>query len=191
MSTIKATNIQHPSAGSPSLVLSSDGGMVASGLTGAGLDLITSETFSAVSSVSVNGCFDASYQNYRLIWNVTPSTAGDVDFRLRASGTDNTSSQYLNARLYVGQAISQTFTSTNNSTQNRALTSYAANQGNAALDIFQPFATARTQACFISAGGLFMVGGFQMTVTTSYDGFSIIASAGTISGDVYVYGYKD
>jgi len=89
MSTIKTTNIQHPSAVDPAIVLDSDGDAVYAGVhdftsatvTGAGgLRLITptsiansggsssasggAVTFTGVTSVSLNGCFTSTYANY-------------------------------------------------------------------------------------------------------------------------------
>ena len=63
-----------------------------------------SVSFSAVSSLSLNGVFSADYDNYMMVmWSRFSVAGGEfLDFRLRASGTDNTTaSSYVTQRLDV------------------------------------------------------------------------------------------
>ena len=100
MSTIKVTNVSHPSAASPAIVLDADGDATYAGVhdfsaatvTGApqGLVHINTTTFSAVSSVSVNNCFTSAYENYLILGNVIGTAGTSIAARLRASGTDAT-----------------------------------------------------------------------------------------------------
>jgi hypothetical protein len=119
MSTIKTTNIQHPSAASPSIVLASTGNATYAGVhdfnaatvTGAGgLRLVTPTgvdnsggtatasggevTFSGVTTVSLNGIFTSSYANYRIVIFLASSGSGGLQVRLRKSGSDNSSANY-------------------------------------------------------------------------------------------------
>ena len=53
-----------------------------------------SVTFSAVSSLSLNGVFSADYDNYMVVWRGTSASAGDIEVRLRSAGTDDTGTNY-------------------------------------------------------------------------------------------------
>ena len=64
------------------------------------------------------------------------------------------------------------------------------------FDFVKPFLTEKTIMTGLAAGfqsNPRVVGGFSTlvhNVSTSYDGFTIIAGAGTITGKVSVYGYN-
>lgn len=192
MSTIKATNIQHPSAGSPSLVLSSDGGMVASGLTGAGLDLITSETFSDESAVSIDNCFTATYEAYRYLIYGTNSTAQNLNFRLRSSGSDDST-----ASAYVTQTVeaSSSVASGASFTSNLGVITYV----NTAMivgsgDIFRPALAVPT---FVTGIGGRNPSTYTLGISvyhnqsTAYDGLTIFPGTGSMTGTIKIFGYKD
>jgi hypothetical protein len=190
MSTIAVTNLKHPSSTTNNLVLTSGGNV-----QGAGLDLITSETFSAVSSVSVNNCFSADYENYRILVRYIGSGTAQTSLRFRVGGSDNTTTNYnrqvLNAEGgTVGAA-------TNASTQEFGFSVGEANVGLAALEIARPF-LAETKPITVLAGQgavstaptmRLAIGGFN--ASTSFDGFSLFPASGTITGTVRIYGYKD
>ena len=67
-----------------------------------------SVTFGSCETLSLNGVFTSDYDNYMIVMRLTSSAAGDILFRLRASGTDDaTSSSYVNQFLRVdGASIS-------------------------------------------------------------------------------------
>jgi hypothetical protein len=68
-----------------------------------GLTYITGASFSAVASVSFPAnTFTSAFNNYRIVFEVTDASAlnGDFLLRLRAAGTDNTSSNYAWAIIY-------------------------------------------------------------------------------------------
>jgi hypothetical protein len=113
MSTLKTTNLQHPSAASPAIVLDAAGDATYAGVhdfsaatvTGAGgLRLVTptsiansggsasasggAVTFTGVSSISLNGVFTSAYDNYLIVMRVTCSTSANILGRFRLSGTD-------------------------------------------------------------------------------------------------------
>ena len=62
--------------------------------TQGGLVLISSTDFSAVASMSINNAFSSTYQNYKVLIYADPSADVNIDFRFRASGTDNSNSNY-------------------------------------------------------------------------------------------------
>jgi hypothetical protein len=203
MSTLKATNLSHASAASPNIVLDSAGKVTFGGaVAGAGLDLITptsvagtgvtlsggAVSFSGSTSVSVNNCFTATYDNYFVIDTHTNSTTAENQIRLRAAGTD--SSANYNVRLALMQSVYGTATST---------TLFRLGDGGSELGVYQTTFTRSFLAeptslysCGNDGGAtsLYASGGIH-TASTSYDGFSLIASTGTITGTLRVYGLRN
>jgi hypothetical protein len=160
-----------------------------------GLVLLNTTTFSAVTSVSINDVFSATYDNYVIeLTDLVPATTGNVSVRLRVAGADNSSSNYLFGRMIVGAAASQTFATANNTTSTSfvvvsAITSVDNNF--ATFKLFNPFTVKKTGFSVLGAGNSLEVGGGNMTVTTSYTGFTLLnANGGNIAGTIKVYGYK-
>jgi len=157
-----------------------------------GMALITSESFSAVSSVPINGCFTSNYENYAIILRALGSTEYTGRIRLRASGTDNTT-----ASAYVIQAvrgITSSATAFNN--VNNLWDGIFYGDATAAVAQYQFYRPAVAATTFFT-GSFFgrtdytaCVGGYH-TQATAYDGFTLIASTGTFTGVVKIYGYKD
>jgi hypothetical protein len=156
-------------------------------------------TFTGVSSISLNGCFSTTYDNYEILVQITASSAAAyTGMRMRVAGTDSSAASYS----------SQSFEATGTSVQASRLasqtnwlvtyhdTSYPG--GFASLMVNAPalarntnmFSTlpyrevAATQMTYRAMAGVH-------TVTTAYDGFSLAPSSGTITGVVSVYGYKN
>ena len=61
------------------------------------------------------------------------------------------------------------------------------------IDLFAPAAAAATSGTLIGYPALpaVQVYGIGNSSATGYDGFSLITSTGTITGTVYVYGYRN
>ena len=117
MSTIKTTYLQHPSAGSPSLTLASSGAVEINGsMTGAGLDHITTESFTNSASFSIDNIFNDTYDIYKMTMVVENSAPADVRFRYRSNGSTNTSLNYEFVVFYAA-ANAQSGISSNGSGQ--------------------------------------------------------------------------
>jgi hypothetical protein len=153
-------------------------------------------TFSGVSSVSLNGCFSSTYENYLLRINGTGSltTETDLAFRFRTSGSDNSTSNYFR------WAYNRTNAGAGNGYTASANTGYigscASGGFSAAADIFQPQISANTMLNSIGHGyGSSSSNAYwfqnQFATTTSFDGITIYPSSGTITGTIRVYGYKN
>lgn len=155
-----------------------------------GLVHIATQTFSAASSVSVNNCFSATYENYLFIINQTASANGNINMRMRAAGTDATSANYFWQGLYAsnttvvgGRSTGQT------STQ---IGEHASSNTIYQVLVANPFTVAETRmrSCNAPYQTFYdIAAGFVLT--TSFDGFTIFPSTGTISGTIRVYGYKN
>ena len=148
-------------------------------------------TFSGASSVSINGCFSSTYQNYLIIWDFVGSTAVALQVRMRASGTDATGANY-------STQLGSDNSTTANALRVSASTFFDMFQTGHTTDrgqiLFQrPFDAVNTS--FI--GNSFDVGGIYSQrfggtheVASSYDGFTFRLASGTFSGTIRIYGYK-
>ena len=163
----------------------------------AGLTLITTQSFSAVSSVSVNSCFTSTYDNYALIVHATiPSSETDAYLRLRASGSDASGSNYI----FFNQASGANGTGYNqNSTGTTQLTAGRLGSGGTGslfVNIFRPHDAVQTafQSQNVANGSTTVFvqsGGGLHSLNTSYDGFTFYPASSTFTGTLRLYGYRD
>jgi hypothetical protein len=165
--------------------------------TASGLTLVSSTTFTAAATHSVNSCFTSTYRNYLILIDVINTSSGGDGFlfRLRASGTDATGSNYIRQVLGFSDTtvsaarVTTTFfslggTGTGSSSSfityimrpNLAETTLIQEQNNS-------YATGSTESG-INFGG--------HSLATAYDGFTIYSQGGsTNTGQVRVYGYQN
>jgi hypothetical protein len=176
--------------------------LTANGSGGAGFTttpmgvLLVTQSFSAVSAASLpDNTFTTTYNAYRIICNFVPSIADTtISARVRAGGTDNTSSNYnIYTTSYSGSVtVSRTqtttwllgdFRSTENKTIeffelfNLAQTEYTSGQ---ALTVYGPGIST------LSALGKYL----GLSVTTAYDSLTIYPGSGTITGSISCYGFN-
>lgn len=208
MSTLKATNLSHASAASPNIVLDSAGKTTFGGaVVGAGMDLITPTsvagsgvtvsggqiTFSAASTISLNGVFTATYDNYQIVISAVGSADLGLRSRMRLAGTDNTS-----ATAYTLQGYTSTASLANKQDTGSNLWEFGnvhtvafSNAGT----FFSPFLAEPTQ--FIGAAqrrttSSDMVGlALVHSAATSFDGVSFFTSSGTVTGKLRIYGLRN
>lgn len=164
---------------------------------------ITSNTFSAVSSVSLpNSTFSSTYTNYKVVFIVSSSSGSPaMTGRYRASGSDNTGSTYYSALSIArvdGSSATQGNSSAGTSFNLGYMSSGTPGTYGLTLDFLSPQAAAKKQ---IFGGGFgynsgqdafaaYSLGAWYNN-TTQFDSFSLIASTGTITGSYYVYGYAN
>ena len=185
MSTLKVASINNPSASVGGLAISTGGNV-----TGAGLDLITSDTFTTVSSASINSCFSSAYLNYKIVLSSIVSAGNyDLKLRLRVSGSDDTGSNYLIQRgVFVGAS-----TTSASATENSfAWLPVSPNAGFGYIDLNRVNLASTT---FMTAFGgnnqvQFNMSGYH-NQSTAYTGFTFFVDSGTLTGTIRVYGYKD
>jgi len=157
-------------------------------------------TFTGVSSISLNGVFTSAYENYLLVGNAISSNVSSYwNYRLRASGTDDTSSLY-------GWNIGYVQSTTVGSLGRSAAANYGAlgwmtdETGALEITIYRPQASARTAisgtsyarrvtATVILPTPIFTGGEF--TGTTQFDGITLYPDSGTFTGVVRVYSYQN
>jgi hypothetical protein len=162
------------------------------GLPTGALTLIATASPSAVSSQSFDDVFSATYQNYVIYTALTYTNAISAHFRMRVGGVDASSGVYSNQLL---QATSTTV-SANRSVSATTGTLTGTTAGDPifkVLDVSNPFAAANTQISITGFydGPIIDIRAAQHNAATSYDGITFIASAGTFTGDIRIYGVQN
>jgi hypothetical protein len=164
-----------------------------------GLIHIETQNFSAVSSISFNNVFSANYNNYKIMLsNLSGSSATSYSLRLRAAGSDISTSNYNRQRLF---AFGTSITAQRDASQTSFGAGSYSTTANAFgginnIEISNPFLSVCTgiQAIFQDDGfttGVKMESYLGLTTfTTSVDGFTLIAGAGNFTGTASVYGYR-
>lgn len=158
-----------------------------------GLVLVASQSFSAVSSISVNNCFSSTYGNYLVLINALNGSTSNMSLRLRLAGTDAATS-------YNRQDMNANSTTLSAARASNATDFILGNVGpegcSTSLTVFRPGEASETR--FIGQhvyNGGWTVPFIQLefgnhAVSTAYDGFSLIWSAGSGTGTIRVYGLR-
>ncbi len=161
------------------------------------LTLISTSTFSAVSSVSLaTSTFSSTYLNYKIMFNLTAaSTALTVTTRMRVSGADNTSFDY--SQMSTG--ITNGGTASNKTESGQSSWTIDASAASPIwvldFDVLNPNTATRTQIAgfLVCDNNTNFIGRSVMGIfnaNTSFDAMSFIASTGNFTGSVSVYGYS-
>ena len=156
-----------------------------------GLVLLNTTTVTAQSTVSFNNVFTSTYDNYRLVVQVTGTTTAVLNIRFRVGGVDTSSSSYYVGQTYVGVKSALTFGSTNANLTTSIPVGYTANgfRSGMSVDIHAPNLAQRTSTHGTTAGAWLAVNGGLLDNATVYDGFTLI-TGGTITGTISLYGYS-
>lgn len=150
-------------------------------------------SFSAATSVSLNGCFTSAFADYQIEFTVTNgSVALGGTFRLRAGGAD------LSTGTYSQQLTYNSAPTTLATVYQSSLTAWswaaAAYFGHrATIKLFSP-AIAVNKSVLVSSGGYGSSAVTKAelaclnTSTAAYDGITFLPSTGNFTGTVRVYG---
>jgi hypothetical protein len=163
-----------------------------------GLVYITGASFSAAATVSFAAdTFTSTYENYRVMLNISSASAnGNVRFRMRAAGSDNTTANYYVGGLQVTYGGVQNVASSSADTAGYLLGQLTTVGNQVPFDIFSPKATANTEVMGLAVGGSGSSGsggffGNAFLATTSFDSMTIYPTSGTFTGSYKVYGYSN
>jgi hypothetical protein len=163
-----------------------------------GLSLIIKSPFTTVSSHSVDNCFTSTYANYKVLikWSAASGDNVDLSIKLRASGSDTTTN-------YACQRIFGSSTTVNSDVDPLGTDEWIAGVLDKdfatnpflEMEIASPQVATNTamhlrQWGYTTIPYLHLVGGSQNS-STQFDGFKILANAGTMSGTIWVYGYQE
>jgi hypothetical protein len=185
------SKLDYPSGGADGNVLTKSGTAAAwAAASVAGFTLITTETFSAVSSISINNCFTSTYDNYLILLAITSQSTNPqvVSIRFRVSGADNSTSNYSRGEIFIDYTSNTVNGGAGNNQDNFPLGNQTAPVLSSVL-LLGPNLSQKTgiqanvmgDTRHLASGGMFRA-------TTVFDGFSIYVS-GTITGNLSVYGY--
>lgn len=177
-----------PAAASAGLTLISPSSIAFSGTsasTSAGKTV-----FSACTSLSINGVFSSTYDNYFItVTPFTQSTSIMNYMRFRASGTDTTSG-YNNAGWY--QNAGGAWNTNPDVTDAMYLAQTGTGQGSAIINVQAPNLA---QATFLNSQranpGQGSGSVSSQSGSTQFDGFTIYQSSGTFTGTIRVYGFQN
>jgi hypothetical protein len=151
-------------------------------------------SFSGASTVSLNDVFSSTYDNYKIIVNISNSTgSSSLSMRMRVSGADNTNNEYTRTKFYVDQTNAYGSDSGSAGTSSFLIGDTQGTDGNqSVIEMQAPFLTQLTKHTTIGTKklNLFIMTG-STTVTTSYTGFTLLQGGTNMTGTVAVYGYKD
>jgi hypothetical protein len=166
-----------------------------------GLEFIRATAFTAQSSVTVNNVFSATYENYFIDITLTQNTAASDSVWTLVNGGTPAASNWGHSTL--GLARTGGTLATHNAGTINAVTPYffptnATHQLSMKINLSYPFATTRTLSItqsIASADGFgnnhAIWSNASLDNSTSYEGFRFTASAGTMTGSIKIYGYRN
>jgi hypothetical protein len=167
---------------------------------GAGaLTKITSASFSAQSSLAVDGCFTATYTKYKVIYQCYSSAAdADLQFQFRYAGpTTQTTDYYGSGNSYNRNNSTSTFNSNNTSqlTITDRMQNSAAESTTGAIE-FALVGNASENPIIYGMGFNSFYTGWSFysgvnNIARNYTGFLLKPDSGTITGSYAVYGYQN
>jgi exopolysaccharide biosynthesis protein len=164
----------------------------------AGLVLLNTTSFSAVSSQDITGIFSATYTQYRVICNII---GGTTSTELRGRFLSGTNTPYTGAdhRMQTFSAKSSTLNGTRftGDTQFYNICEVSSdNESLIVMEFLNPFQSVKKSILTSTAMEASTTGiGLRITAhgtpnTTAFTGFRFLPVASTIAGSVSVYGYN-
>lgn len=153
-------------------------------------------TYTGADPIAVTGCFTSDFRNYRIVAHLYGSAATQnlaLNFYTGTNTIFNTAVYNRWGFSFAGGAIgsasaagqtSYVVGTTNNvSTELSALT----------IDVFGPNEAMRTKCVSqgLTSGGVVTTYHLDLASTTAFTGFQLDAATGTLTGNVWVYGYNN
>jgi len=157
-----------------------------------GLVHIETQTFSAVSGVSFsNDVFSSTYDNYKIMWNMSTATSGgNLTFRMRAAGSDNSSALYNWSA--IGRESGTTLAESDIAQTSGKIGEYSTDVASYSIEIFSPFLAQYTEIATL--GGRYSRRFYPFYcshgMASSFDSISFLFSSGNLTGTASLYGYK-
>ena len=171
------------------------------GITGGknvGLVKITTQTFTSVASQSLNNVFTSAYENYLINFDIFQNTTpANIGFRYRVGGADNSTAAYFYAVTGLNTAPAADNLTAAGQTTGLFTKSFTGQRTVANMNFFNPQIATLTNFTSISAGvsvagqAASFTGAGLFNANTQFDGITFIASAGTMTGTIRVYGYNN
>jgi hypothetical protein len=156
-----------------------------------GFTYVGGSTFTTSSAVNVNDVFSTTYANYIIRTDIVGSAAVAISMRLRVSGSDSSAATYQDMNVTAYGSTVEANVATNATFFRIPGSGSAGAYYN--LMVFNPFETAKTGLTMQSVN--YATTAIELTNSsmafsgaTSFTGFSLFPSSGTITGTVRVYG---
>ena len=150
-------------------------------------------TFSSCVTLSLNGIFTSSYDNYMVVWRAVSNADQTGLGRLRASGTDATGANYTRQYLLANSTSVSADRETSQTDFRAGSVSSNLRTGNT-LFLFGPFLSQPTAmrhvSVYASSGGMVVDAASTHSVSTSYDGLTLMFGTNNATGEVTVYGFN-
>ena len=154
-------------------------------------------TFSAVSSVSLNGVFSSTYSNYEILLTHLNTTNQNLNLRLRNAGSDYSSSTYYSGMVSVGTDSTTVTGEISQAASSAYIGEVSDSNAITKFTITSPFVAERKLFSGLTfrtrvsgpGGKLSNFGGF-VNNTSTYDGLTFIPNTGTMTGTITVLGYN-
>jgi hypothetical protein len=156
-------------------------------------------TFSGCTAISLNGCFNSTYDNYKILVEGTRSTSNAIYMRYRASGVDTPTTGSIHGNAYIRNTGSTAAISVSASNLDYFDFLGASDSQSYFLDmsVNDPFTTNNTLSITNTVNGLYATVQLvsthygRMPNSTTYDGITFFPSTGNITGTIRVYGYRN
>jgi hypothetical protein len=158
-----------------------------------GLVLVSTTNFTSQTSVNLFGCFTSTYKHY----------VAEIDF-VHSSGSMITYLQYYNGATLLNGATDYQwqetyFTTTTGSTRStgdaysQILQNSGATNVVSSIKFYNPQVSGLSTNTnhYLSAGAFTTIGAGSYKPTTAVDGFRFVWSAGTATGTIRLYGYRN
>jgi hypothetical protein len=148
-------------------------------------------TFSSITSLSLNGIFSSSFDNYMLSSRMTGTSAFYARYRLRASGTDNSTASSYRYELMIANGSTP---GAETSTMDQGTLGYftGTQRGGFNATFYGPYlpqtTAARSTVVSDLSSALLLDYASTHNQSNSYDGLTI--SGGTMTGAIQVYGLR-
>ena len=154
-----------------------------------GLTRITTNTFSAQTSINLSNVFSATYDNYLVVAYATQSTADTIFLRLRTGSTNYTTGDqkygtvegnYSGTVSGYGSTVQTAVFQASSGTDRLSLNAF----------IFNPYNTIRTQAFGGRVDNSVLNNwAYSAGNTTSYESLNFSVGGGNFTGEISVYGF--
>jgi hypothetical protein len=147
-------------------------------------------TFSGVSSISLNNVFSSTYENYRIVGLITGMSTNAMLARMRASGSDNTTSNHFYGAFYVTASGSSGVDYSGNSQTSLTL---SRRDSEFYIDMNGPAQSRPTtfQGRYYDRNqGRWGFVGANQTESLSFDSMTFFPAASTFSGSISILAYN-
>jgi hypothetical protein len=158
--------------------------------------LVKAVTFSAASTVDLSNSFSSAYDHYLINGSITSSADGDLLYRWRVSGSDDSSANYHYQLADISGATGTNVRLTGQTSGRLCATRASSARESFKTELYNPFLTATKNyvghAAIFSDSSIYInqiSGSFNSA--TSFTGMTVYPSSGTITGSLFIYGYKN